>query len=57
MIRSVKKEIRILGIDDSPFKKFKKGKKVLVIGCVFRAGRWLDGVVSTHINCDGTNST
>lgn len=57
MIRAVKEEIRILGIDDSPFEKFKRGKKVLVIGCVFRAGKWLDGVVSTYVSCDGTNST
>ncbi len=52
----IKKEIRILGLDDAPFNKF-KDKKVLVVGTVFRGGDWLDGVLSTHIRVDGTDST
>jgi len=51
-----KKEIRILGIDDSPFKKFKKGN-ILVIGTVFRGGALLDGILSTKVAIDGDNST
>ena len=52
----MKKEIRILGIDDGPFDKFKKGK-VIVIGAVFRGGSWLDGILSTKITADGKDST
>jgi endonuclease V-like protein UPF0215 family len=52
----MKKEIRILGIDDAPFNKF-KDKNVLVVGTVFRGGSWLDGVLSTEVKVDGNNST
>ena len=51
-----KKEIRVIGIDDSPFKKFKKGK-VLVIGTIFRGGAWCDGILSTKVSIDGKDST
>lgn len=52
----MKKEIRILGIDDSSFDKF-KDKEVLVIGTIFRGGNFLDGVLSTKVSVDGDNST
>lgn len=52
----LKDEIRVIGIDDSPFKKFKKGK-VLVVGTVFRGGLFLDGVLSTKVTIDGSNAT
>lgn len=52
----MKKEIRILGIDDGPFNKFAKGK-VLVVGTVFRGGSWMDGVLSTKVTVDGNDST
>jgi len=52
----LKKEIRVIGIDDSPFDKF-KGGKVLVIGTVFRGGLYLDGVLSTKVNIDGNDAT
>jgi endonuclease V-like protein UPF0215 family len=51
-----KKEIRVLGIDDAPFDKFKKGN-VLVIGTMYRGGQWVDGILSTKITIDGSNST
>ncbi len=51
-----KKEIRTIGIDDSPFKKFKKGN-VIVIGTVFRGGTLLDGILTTKVSIDGNNST
>ncbi|MBW2983593.1 DUF99 family protein [Candidatus Woesearchaeota archaeon] len=51
-----KKEIRIIGIDDAPFNKFKKGN-VLVVGTMFRGGSWIDGLLSTKIAVDGNNST
>lgn len=51
-----KKEIRIIGIDDAPFNKFKKGS-VLVVGTIFRGGEWCDGILSTKVAVDGNNST
>jgi len=51
-----KREIRTLGIDDSPFKKFKKGN-ILVIGTIFRGGTLLDGLLTTKVSIDGDNST
>lgn len=52
----MKKESRILGIDDACFDKF-KDKEVLVIGTIFRGGLWLDGLVSTYVKVDGDDST
>ena len=52
----LKKEMRVIGIDDAPFNKF-KGGKVLVVGAVFRGGSFLDGVLSTKANVDGNNAT
>ena len=52
----LKKEIRVIGIDDAPFDKFKKGN-VAVIGAVFRGGSFLDGVLSTKARIDGNNAT
>lgn len=52
----MKKEIRVIGIDDSPFKKFKYGN-TLVIGTIFRGGHFMDGVLSTKVKVDGSNAT
>ncbi|MBI2656199.1 DUF99 family protein, partial [Candidatus Woesearchaeota archaeon] len=52
----VKKEIRVIGIDDSPFNKF-NDKKVLVVGVVMRGGSWVDGILSTKVDVDGSDST
>lgn len=52
----VKKEIRVVGIDDGPFNKF-KDKKVLVVGVVMRGGFWIDGILSTKVYVDGSDST
>jgi len=52
----IKPEIRILGLDDGPFKPRSKGK-VPLVGAVFRGGRWLDGVLMTYIDQDGTDVT
>lgn len=54
--RNIKKEIRILGIDDSPFLAH-TNQLVMVIGTVFRAGEWLDGVLRTFIHGDGRDAT
>ena len=52
----VKKEIRVIGIDDSPFNKF-KDKKILVVGVVMRGGLYVDGVLSTKVKVDGNDAT
>ncbi|MBL7055335.1 DUF99 family protein [Candidatus Woesearchaeota archaeon] len=52
----VKKEIRVIGIDDAPH-KFKKKGDVLIVGSIFRGGCSLDGVVSTKARVDGNNAT
>lgn len=52
----IKKEIRVIGIDDSPFDKHRKDK-VMVIGVVFRGGLFLDGVLTTKVNIDGDDAT
>ena len=51
-----KKEIRVIGIDDSPFNKF-EDKKILVVGVVMRGGSWIDGISSTKVNVDGDDAT
>ena len=52
----IKKEIRVIGIDDSPFNKF-KDKKILVVGVVMRGGLFVDGVLSTKVKVDGSDAT
>jgi hypothetical protein len=52
----IKPEIRILGVDDGPFEPRSKGE-VPLVGAVFRGGRWLEGVLKTHIEQDGTDAT
>ncbi len=54
--RSIKKEIRILGVDDAPFTPHTT-QPVMLIATIFRAGHWLDGVLRTFITGDGRNST
>ncbi|HEX3012901.1 MAG TPA: DUF99 family protein [Methanobacterium sp.] len=54
--RIIKREIRILGIDDAPFPPHTKNK-VMLVGTIFRGGTWLDGVLRTYIKGDGTDST
>lgn len=50
-----KPEIRILGFDDSPFKR--TDKKVSVIGVVYRGGNFLDVVLKTEVSVDGLDAT
>jgi endonuclease V-like protein UPF0215 family len=54
--RIIKPEIRILGIDDGPFTPHEEGE-VLLVGTIFRGGSWLDGVLTTKVHVDGTDST
>jgi hypothetical protein len=53
--RTVKPEIRVLGIDDGPFTPHKGYAPV--VGVVFRGGYWLDGVLSTKVKVDGFDAT
>jgi endonuclease V-like protein UPF0215 family len=53
--RTVKPEIRVLGVDDGPFTP-RKGFAP-VVGVVFRGGYWLDGVLSTKVKVDGFDAT
>ena len=52
----MKKEIRVIGIDDSPFNKF-KNKEVLIVGVVMRGGLFVDGVLSAKAKVDGNDAT
>ena len=54
--KNIKPEARILGIDDGPFDKLKKGE-VLVVGTVFRGGQYPDAVLSTKVQADGNDAT
>lgn len=54
--RVIKKEIRVLGIDDGKFKPHTKGE-VLVVGVVFRGGSSIDGIMHTKIAIDGLDAT
>ncbi len=51
----IKDEVRILGLDDAPFKR--GDASVLVVGTVFRGGTVLDGVLSTRVAVDGIDAT
>lgn len=56
MKKHVRKEARVIGIDDGPFFKFRKGT-VLVVGTIYRGGSYMDGVVTTTAKVDGSDST
>jgi endonuclease V-like protein UPF0215 family len=54
----MKKEPRVIGIDDAPFDKFDPMQRhVLVVGTVFRGGSFMDGMLSTHVDKDGEDAT
>ncbi len=55
MFKEVKPQIRILGIDDGPFSR--EDAQVQVIGTVFRAGEYMDGMLSTYVTVDGIDAT
>jgi len=52
----IKPEIRVLGIDDGAFKPHSR-ENVLLVGVLSRGGSWVDGVLSTRVAVDGTDST
>jgi hypothetical protein len=51
----MKKEIRILGIDDMPFSF--GDEKVDIVGVVMRGRTYLEGVLKTTIDVDGKDAT
>jgi uncharacterized protein len=53
---SIKKEIRVIGIDDGAHVPRSNGM-ALIVGVVFRGGSWLDGVISTCVKVDGFEVT
>jgi len=54
--RTIKPEIRVLGIDDGNFVPREEGL-VDLIGVVYRGGYWLEGVMRTEIEVDGMDAT
>ena len=54
--RSIKAEIRVLGIDDGGFVPRTKGT-VDVVGVVYRGGYWFEGVMHAEITIDGLDAT
>jgi endonuclease V-like protein UPF0215 family len=53
--RTIKSEIRVLGVDDGTFTPHKGYAPV--VGVIFRGGYWLDGVLSTRVKVDGFDAT
>ena len=49
----IKPEIRILAIDDSAL----IADRIMIVGVVFRAGEWLDGVLRSELARDGLDGT
>ncbi|MFA5363774.1 MAG: DUF99 family protein [Candidatus Bathyarchaeia archaeon] len=54
--RSIKAEIRVLGIDDGKFVPHTAGVAD-VVGVVYRGGYWFEGVMHTAITVDGLDAT
>ena len=54
--RTIKSEIRLLGVDDGKFNPHSEGN-VMVVGVVFRGGCWIDGIMHTSISIDGFDAT
>jgi len=55
-IREVKREIRVLGVDDGVFTP-RSRELADIIGVVFRGGYWLDGFMHTKVEVDGDDAT
>ena len=51
----MKREIRVLGLDDMPF--FFSDETVDIVGVVMRGGMYLEGVLKATITVDGTDAT
>ncbi len=53
--RSIKPEIRVLGVDDGAFAP-RSGGFAPIVGVVFRGGYWLDGLMLTRAEVDGLDA-
>ena len=54
----MKKQLRVIGIEDAPFDKFDPLQKyVLVVATLFRGGDFMDGLLSCHVEKDGEDAT
>ena len=51
----MKQQIRILGIDDSPFGF--DDERAMVVGSIVRVPNYLEGVIKSEVTVDGTDST
>ena len=51
----MKKEIRVIGFDDSPFTR--PGGRVPVVGVHMRAGSYVEGFLATDVERDGNDAT
>jgi hypothetical protein len=54
--RTIKSEIRVLGVDDGKFTPHKKGS-AMVVGVVFKGGFWFEGIMYTSVEVDGFDAT
>lgn len=50
----VKRQVRVLGIDDSPFTF--QSKRALVVGVVARLPVYIEGIMRTEVDVDGTDA-
>lgn len=55
MLENIKREIRIIGWDDTPFTF--RDEKTNLIGVVCRGGTQVDGVITARVRVDGLDST
>lgn len=55
-IKKIRKEMRIIGIDDGHFDKF-HSRECLVVGVIFRGAEFLDGLISFNVEVDGNDAT
>lgn len=54
---TLKRQMRIVGIDEGSFEEKQAGEQVLTVGVVFRGADHIDGVLSTSVAVDGLDAT
>lgn len=52
----IKKEVRVIGWDDTKFERNQKDK-IIIVGAIVRGGGFLDGLLTTNVVCDGLDAT
>ncbi|MBW2991107.1 DUF99 family protein [Candidatus Woesearchaeota archaeon] len=54
----MKKELRVVGIEDAPFDKFDPLQKyVRIVATLYRGGDFMDGLLSCYVEKDGEDAT